>query len=89
MRQSIEDKLRAAFNPSELQVLDESHLHEGHAGHRPGGNTHFRVTMVSDDFAGLSRVAMQRKVMTCLSEEFDAGLHALALHLSAGSSGST
>lgn len=83
MRQSIEQKLTSAYDPSTLEVVDESHLHEGHAGHRPGGNTHFRVTMKSPAFTGMSRVQMQRSVMSCLKDEFDQGLHALALHLSA------
>ena len=86
MRDVIEAKLRDQFAPIELEVLDESHLHEGHAGARPGGNTHFRVTMTSAALNGLSRVAMQRTVMAALKEEFDAGLHALALHLSASGS---
>ena len=82
MRDIIEQKLREKFEPSELEVIDESHLHAGHAGARPGGNTHYRVTMKSDALNGLSRVAMQRLVMAELKAEFDAGLHALALHLS-------
>ncbi|MEM0977674.1 MAG: BolA family protein [Pseudomonadota bacterium] len=85
MRNMIEEKLRAAFNPVSLTVEDESHLHAGHAGARPEGNSHFRVTMQSESLRGLSRVEMQRAVMNELKDEFDAGLHALALHLSAPS----
>jgi len=44
---TITNKLREAFSPESLEVLDESHLHEGHAGHRPGGETHFKVYIVS------------------------------------------
>ncbi|MEM9715602.1 MAG: BolA family transcriptional regulator [Pseudomonadota bacterium] len=82
MRDKIEEKLIAAFKPSEIIVADESDQHIGHAGARPGGNTHFRVTMKSAAFKGLNRVQMQRLVMSELKDEFDAGLHALALHLS-------
>ncbi|MEO0344558.1 MAG: BolA family protein [Pseudomonadota bacterium] len=82
MRDLIETKLQNAFSPSVLEVVDESSLHEGHAGARPGGNTHFRVHMKSAAFDGLNRVQMQRVVMAELKEEFDKGLHALALHLS-------
>ena len=54
MRQTITNKLREAFSPESLEVQDESHLHEGHAGHRPGGETHFRVHIVSQAFKGKS-----------------------------------
>lgn len=89
MRDIIDEKLRAAFAPTHLEVVDESHLHAGHAGARPGGNTHYRVTMTSSAFAGLSRVAMQRLVMKELKPEFEAGLHALALHLSSDADGAS
>src|SRR5262249_62302606 len=55
-RDAIIHKLREAFLPESLAVTDESHLHEGHAGHRPGGETHFRVHIVSPSFEGKSRV---------------------------------
>ena len=87
MRDKIEEKLTAAFSPVFIEVIDESDQHVGHAGARPGGNTHFRVTLKSPVFEGLSRVQMQRRVMSELKDEFDAGLHALALHLSAASAG--
>jgi len=51
-RDVIINKLREAFLPESLDVTDESHLHEGHAGHRPGGETHFRVYIVSPAFEG-------------------------------------
>ena len=76
---SIRSKLAAAFSPLELDVEDESARHAGHAGARAGGESHFRVHIVSESFAGLSRVARQRKVYGLLAEEFAAGLHALAL----------
>ena len=76
---TIRSKLAAAFSPLELDVEDESARHAGHAGARAGGESHFRVHIVSEDFAGLSRVARQRKVYGLLADEFAAGLHALAL----------
>jgi len=51
-KDAIINKLREAFAPESLDVTDESHLHEGHAGHRPGGETHFRVYIVSPVFEG-------------------------------------
>lgn len=79
----IEKKLSEALQPSSLKVLDESHLHEGHAGHRPGGQTHFRVYIVSEAFAGKSRIDRHRVVNAILSDELKAGVHALAIHAQA------
>ena len=77
--QTIEGKLTARFAPLRLEVVDESHRHEGHAGAQPGGETHFNVTLVSAVFAGMSRVARQRLVYEILAEELRGGVHALAL----------
>jgi BolA protein len=77
----IERKLRAAFAPAELQVVDESDRHKGHAGWREGGGTHFRVVMRAAAFDGLSRVEMSRAVHRTLAEELAGGVHALALEL--------
>ena len=76
---TIRDKLTAAFAPAVLDVKDESALHAGHAGARPGGETHFRVRVVSDVFKGQSRVERQRRVYAALDAELKAGIHALAL----------
>lgn len=76
---TIKQKLTAAFAPSQLAVRDESAQHEGHAGHRPGGETHFNVRIVSEAFTGMSRVERQRRVYAALDAEFQAGLHALSL----------
>jgi BolA protein len=54
-RDLITEKLTTAFAPTHLDVVDESHQHAGHAGHRPGGETHFRVTIVAEAFRGRSR----------------------------------
>ena len=76
---AIDNKLRMTFAPARLAIEDESSRHRGHAGWREGGETHFKVEIVSQAFAGQSRVARQRQVYAALSEEFAAGLHALAL----------
>jgi BolA protein len=73
---AIQQKLQAAFSPSVLQVENESHNHSS----RPGNNTHFKVTLVSDSFNGLSAVARHRAVYAALKEELAGGVHALALH---------
>jgi BolA protein len=76
---AIEKKLAAALQPSRLKVVDESELHKGHAGHRPGGQSHFRVEIVSAAFEGQTRVVRQRRVYEILSEEIKGGVHALAM----------
>lgn len=75
----IEDRLTAAFAPERLEVTDDSALHAGHAGARPGGESHFSVTVVSAAFAGLNRVARHRAVNAALSEELAGPVHALAI----------
>ncbi len=75
--ETIRAKLSAAFQPERLEVVDESHKHEGHAGWRQGGETHFRVTLVSEAFAGRSRVERQRAVYAALAEELAGPVHAL------------
>jgi BolA protein len=83
IRDTITEKLTEAFKPQSLRVEDESHMHEGHAGHRPGGETHFRVYIVSEAFRGKGRIDRHRMINTALARELDAGVHALALHASA------
>jgi BolA protein len=73
--------LNAAFPPAEVQVVDDSHRHAGHAGAAPGGETHYSVRVVSPAFAGLGRVARSRAVHEALAAEFAGGMHALALTL--------
>jgi BolA protein len=75
----IREKLNAAFTPVSLDVEDESARHEGHAGARPGGETHFRVRIVSSAFEGVARVERQRRVYAALAAEMDSQIHALAL----------
>jgi BolA protein len=79
----IERKLRMAFQPETLSVVDESNQHHGHAGWRESGETHFRVEIVATAFAGKSRVERQRAVYQVLAEELAGPVHALALTASA------
>ncbi len=72
-------KLEAAFAPEILAIEDESARHAGHSGAREGGESHFRVRIVSAAFKGLGRVERQRLVYAAVAAEIDAGLHALAL----------
>jgi BolA protein len=83
----ITEKLTAAFAPESLRVEDESHRHEGHAGHRPGGQTHFRVYIVAEAFRGKSRIERHRLINATLSGELAAGVHALAIHAAAPGEG--
>jgi BolA family transcriptional regulator, general stress-responsive regulator len=78
-RDNIINKLREAFLPESLDVADESHLHEGHAGHRPGGETHFRVYIVSRAFDGKSRIERHRMINAALAAELAGSVHALAI----------
>ena len=76
----IKQKLEAAFSPSELEVIDESHQHAGHAGAREEGESHFAVTITSSAFEGLSRVASHKLVYAALDEEIKGGVHALRIN---------
>lgn len=82
-RDRITAKLTEAFTPLRLDVQDESHQHAGHAGSRPGGETHYRVYIVSDAFQGKSRIERHRMVNAALADELAGGVHALAIHASA------
>ena len=79
-RDIITEKLNEAFKPESLDVVDESHLHEGHAGHRPGGETHFRLYIVSPAFEGKSRIERHRMINAALTAELAGSVHALAIH---------
>jgi BolA protein len=83
----ITEKLTAAFAPKSLDVQDESDRHIGHAGHRPGGQTHFRIYIVANAFAGKSRLARHRMINEALQAELDGGIHALAIHATAPGEG--
>ncbi|WP_163265746.1 BolA family protein [Chelativorans alearense] len=87
IQSAIEAKLTKAFSPERLAVVNESHLHAGHhhtaGGHEEtfdgSGETHFRVRIVSQAFAGMSRVERHRAVNDVLAEELEGGVHALAI----------
>ena len=86
-RDLITEKLRKAFAPDSLRVEDESHRHEGNAGHRPGGETHFRLYIVSEVFRGKSRIERHRMINAALAGELAGGMHALAIHAAAPGEG--
>lgn len=75
----IEARLRAALNPDQLAVIDDSEKHRGHAGHDGSGESHFTVDIVSARFAGQNRVARQRMVNAALAELLRDKVHALAI----------
>lgn len=79
METRIKSKLQAAFDPEMLNVVDDSEAHRGHGGYREGGGTHFNVTIKAAAFNDLNRVAQQRLINKELAQEFEDGLHALAL----------
>ena len=76
---AIRSKLVAAFAPAAIELIDESERHRGHAGARPGGESHFRLTIVASAFAGMSRVERQRAIYRALAEELAGPVHALAV----------
>ncbi len=79
----IEAKLRESLTPERVIVTDDSHLHAGHAGARPGGESHFTVEIVSARFSGLNRVARHRLVNQALAEELAGPVHALVIRAKA------
>jgi len=79
--QKIEESLRAAFQPHHLEVVDESEAHRGHAGYQEGGQSHFRVAIAADAFAGQSRIARHRAVHAALGRDLMGEIHALALDI--------
>jgi BolA protein len=83
----ITKKLTEAFAPQSLKVVDESHQHEGHAGHRPGGQTHFRIYIVSEQFKGKTRLERHRLINGTLLDELAGSVHALAIHAAAPGEG--
>jgi BolA protein len=77
--EAIQTKLTAAFQPTRLEIVDDSSRHEGHAGARPGGESHFNVLIESQAFSGAAKVARQRMVYRALADELAGPLHALSL----------
>jgi len=81
LKNRIEAKLKKAFSPLYLEVVDESHLHEGHDNHKPGESTHFSVKLISDVFSGMNRIDRHKQVYEALDKEIKDGVHALHLKL--------
>ena len=77
--ETMRQKLTEALAPTHLVIIDESRRHAGHAGARPEGETHFRIEIVSEKFAGLSRIERQRLVHQVLATELAGRVHALSL----------
>lgn len=76
---AIQDKLTAAFQPTRLEIVDDSGRHAGHSGAREGGESHFNVTIESPAFSGTARVARQRMVYRALADELAGPVHALSV----------
>lgn len=86
IEQAMEEKLTAAFTPSSLNIINESHLHAGHAGAKEGapGESHFRVEIAAPQFADMNRVARQRAIMDVLADQMkEGGIHALSIKANA------
>lgn len=75
----IRERLSAALQPTRVEVIDESARHAGHAGARPEGESHFRVTVVAEAFAGVGRIERQRMIYAALGDLMQTDIHALAL----------
>ena len=80
---TLENKLRKAFQPLALEVIDESAQHHGHSGARAGGESHFRVKITANAFAGKTRIEQHRMINTVLAEELEKQVHALAIEVMA------
>lgn len=80
---AIRERLQQAFSPSELDVIDDSERHRGHAGYRDGGQSHFNVRIRAKAFAGQSRIARHRAVHDALGADLVGRLHALSLDIGA------
>lgn len=81
IKESLEEKLKTAFNPEFVEVIDESAKHKGHGAWKKDGETHFHLKAVAASFAGMNRMTRQREVYKLYKDEFDAGMHALSLDL--------
>lgn len=77
--QRITGKLTSTFDPVDLRVIDDSARHAGHSGARPEGETHFKVVITAQAFAGKSRIEAHRMINKALAEELATRVHALAI----------
>ncbi|MCX7299162.1 MAG: BolA family transcriptional regulator [Rhodobacterales bacterium] len=82
LAQEIRAKLEAAFQPTALEVVNDSHNHAGHSGDDGSGESHWTVTIAAPAFAPMTRVARHRAIHTALGPEIMGRLHALALNVS-------
>jgi BolA protein len=80
VKDEIEDRLTAAFHPSVLEVVNESHRHAGHAGDDGSGESHFHITIRAEVFRGMNRVARHRAVQKALGD-LNQRVHAIALDI--------
>ena len=85
--EAIRDKLTTAFEPTRLEVVDDSDRHAGHSGAREGGESHFNVTIESPAFSGTPRVARQRMIHQALADELAGPVHALSIKATAPGEG--
>ncbi|WP_370227964.1 BolA family protein [Cognatishimia sp.] len=81
VKDEIHERLSAAFSPRELDVVDDSESHRGHAGYQEGGQSHFNVRMRAQAFDSMTRIARHRAVHKALGTELVGRIHALALDL--------
>ena len=78
---TLERKLTESLHAQSVYVIDESHLHAGHSGAPDGGESHFRITIVSKLFSDIDKVSRHRMVYTILSNELSEEVHAISLKL--------
>ncbi|MFL5259666.1 MAG: BolA family protein [Hyphomicrobiales bacterium] len=81
--ETLSRTLEKSFAPQRLEVIDESHLHAGHAGSHPRGESHFRIYIVSSAFSGKSRLERHRMVNNAVASLLQSRVHALAVKASA------
>ena len=85
---SVHDKLQSQFSPTHLEVIDDSHLHVGHAGAQPG-QYHLRVVIAAAELDELTMIAQHRLIYDCLADEMRTHIHALAIEVIPSDSTST
>lgn len=79
--EEMRSRLQDAFEPSHLEIIDDSESHRGHAGFREGGETHFKVAIKSSAFNELNRIARHRAVHSALGKDLVGRIHALELKI--------
>ncbi len=77
----MEERLRLAFSPELIEIVDESESHRGHSGYQDGGESHFRIRMRAAEFASMTRLERHRAVHAALGIDLVGRIHALALDL--------